>query len=154
MRAVLCCTDKLYIVRAPSCCHKISDVSPGALPLISTSRGFTARASAKSPLATEMRRKSAGVSRMSDLPTVTTKSLGVPSLACAPAAPPPAGMPLANNDAGSWPYLRTRLELCFGPLNAADHFNDARHGSLGYGRCRHRADGCSRRLAHRPGSGF
>ena len=52
----------------------MTEVSPGALPLMSTSLGPTPTASAKAPSATEMRSMVSGLSTTSDLPTVTVQS--------------------------------------------------------------------------------
>src|SRR5579871_3108564 len=55
----------------------MSEVSPAPLPLITTSLGFTATASTRSPFATETRWMFTGLSMIRVLPTVTTSLLGV-----------------------------------------------------------------------------
>ena len=56
----------------------MSDVSPGAFPLIRISLGVIATASARSPLAMESLSTAAGLSIIIDIPTVTTKLPSIP----------------------------------------------------------------------------
>ena len=64
-------TTKSYVSRLPPFCQTISEVSPGALPLMSTSLGLLATTSARVPSATEIRSIGNGLSITSDMPTVT-----------------------------------------------------------------------------------
>ena len=72
------------MVRSPLSCQRMSNVSPGCFPLMSTSRGLTATASARLPSATETRAMGDGLSRTSDFPTVTVHF--VAAAVCAVAA--------------------------------------------------------------------
>src|SRR5438477_94397 len=108
-------------------------VSPGSLPLIRTSRGFTATASASSPLASDTRSIFMGLSNTMALPAVTVNGV-VADWPCSSAAYTAAGRPSTATNTrarmvmkgmrGILLLLRFDFELRFRFMSAVNNFHD------------------------------